>query len=102
MEANELYDLVLSKLNHPKITPLHSAMMLDCCNNVLKQEQKHEDIETLYSMVIYLVVLNDELIKGILNICIQFLHEENVTLNYLDQKIVINKDSNWLKSAIVL
>ena len=95
MTQNELYQSVIGQLKLNEIHPLHKAIMEECCEKALKNEQGIDDLETLIFVVQVSFLTSLSTLKGLVSSSLEFA--DNVTINYGGQTFTIPKDSNLLK-----
>lgn len=96
METKELYQKVLEKLLLNEIHSLHKAMLEECCENALNNEQKVTDLETLIFAVQTAFVSCNKILKETLKNAVENFGADQVNLNYRGQSFSIPKDSNFL------
>jgi len=96
MDSQKLYELTLDKISIENIHPLHKAVLEECCENAINNEQGVKDENTLQYAVQVAFVTCLSTLKGTLNSSLEVANADQVTLNYRGQSFVIPKDSPLL------
>lgn len=97
MTTTDLYNEALKKLPIQEIHPLHKAMLEECCENALKNEQGVTDLKTLIFAVQVSFVTCEKALKATLKTSVQGFGADGVTLNYRRQTFSLPLESSFLK-----
>ncbi|RTQ45851.1 hypothetical protein EJV47_23770 [Hymenobacter gummosus] len=100
MKYHELYDSIVQKLNLTTIHPLHKALLEECCENAVANEQGVTDPEQLRYAVYLAFSAALPALKGVLRGSIEAAQADQATLQYRGQKFVIPADSDFLKDSL--
>lgn len=82
-------------MNVENIHPLHKAIMEECCENVLSQQDKSDNL-LLVAMVQAKFSSSLPVLQGILRAALQVGNADQVTLNYRQQTFIIPAKSKLL------
>lgn len=97
MTTTELYQSVVNNLPSTQIHPLHKAMLEECCENALENND-HLDSQTLIYMVGLAFITCDSTLRATMKATLESGNADVITLNYRNQTFEISKNSAFLKS----
>jgi hypothetical protein len=94
----DLYNDVVQKLNLTSVHPLHKAILEECCENALANEQGVTDLLSLKQAVYLAFPVALAVMQGVVRGSLEAAHADQVNLQYRDQTFVISSDSSILKA----
>jgi hypothetical protein len=104
MTAQELHTEILVKMAELKpdfkMGPLHKAMLMECCENVMQPHntEKYSN-EILMLSALQAFEVSQSLMKGMIAGMIPEF-ADTITLNYRGQTFILDKDSQIVKAAL--
>lgn len=96
MTVEELLELSVATIGIEIIHPLHKAMLEECCENALANEQGITDKEILVQSVMIAFVTCNSMLKGTIKAGLE--HGDIVNLNYRGLSFTIDKESPLIKN----
>lgn len=97
MTSIELYNEVIKELPIKDIHPLHKAMLEECCENALENEQGVTDLKTLIFAVHVSFVTCEKALKSTLKASVEGFRAYGVTLNYRGETFSLPLGSVFLQ-----
>jgi hypothetical protein len=97
MTDTELYSKILAKLPITTIHPLHQAILEECCENVLANNQGITDPDQLILGVYTGFLAALAAAKSIVKSAITTTEAEQATLQYRGQTFIISATSSFLQ-----
>lgn len=98
MTTTELYQSVIKNLSSTQIHPLHKAILEECCENAVENNNQL-DSETLIYAVGLAFLTCDSTLKATMKAALKSNNADGITINYRNQTFDISKNSAFLKSS---
>ena len=96
MTCNELYTSVMQNISVTAIHPLHKAVLEECCENALANEQGVTDEATLRYAVNVAFLTALQVLQGVLRSALETAQADQVTLEYRGHTFTIPASSTLL------
>lgn len=95
ISSSQLLDAALADLNISQLHPLHKAMLEECCENALANEQGVTDLPTLIYDVRVSFLTSNILMKGTVKAGLG--HGDVVNINYRGVETSFDKNSKFIQ-----
>lgn len=104
MTAEELHEEILIKMADLKpdfkMHPLHKAMLMECCENVLQPHNtENHSHEILLISTLQAFEVSNSLMKGLIKGMIPEV-ADTITLNYRGETFILDQESKIVKAAL--
>lgn len=99
MNYHELYDSIVQKLSLTTVHPLHKAILEECCENALANEQGVTDLTALQQAVYLAFTVALSVMQGVVRGSLEAAQADQVNLQYRGQTFVIAADSKLLEKV---
>lgn len=94
--ATQLFDAAIADLG-AEVHPLHQAMLEECCENALNNEQGVTDLKSLVMAARVAFLTCNTMLKGTIKAALE--HGDTVNLNYRGVQVSFDKNSKYLKEV---
>ena len=98
MTHQDLYARIVQQRNISAVHPLHKAILEECCENALANEQSVTDEVQLQYAVHVAFLTSFQVMKGIVRGSLETAHADQATLQYRGQTFLIPANSILLAS----
>ncbi len=95
MTSKDLFRLTLKDLRIDNLHPLHKAMIEECCEKVVEDQQNISDTETLLHAVRLAFIVSNSMFKSMTNALLT--QADIINLNYRGINFTIDANSPLLR-----